>query len=181
METDFKPVRLITGTYMEYGNIVGYCTCDTHRGYLSKVLLRNHKCIEKGCPFLTKHNEEYWGQRTYREQKRINEKTQNKQKKAIKKEQNQQEQEFLNYCKMTAQRLASELGFDMIITRVSRNNDNKLNCDYIIHYVSNRKFDDFKLYFSLAKCLSKSFKKTFRFRRIRTLTGELAMKSHIYK
>lgn len=80
---------------------------------------------------------------------------------------------------MTAQRLASELGFDMIITRVSRNNDNKLNCDYIIHYVSNRKFDDFKLYFSLERCLSNKFKKTFIFRRIRTLNGELAMKSHI--
>lgn len=41
---------------------MGYCNNLSHKGYVSKILLRSHKCIDKQCPLLTKCNLNYWMQ-----------------------------------------------------------------------------------------------------------------------
>lgn len=43
--------RFIDGNY-HTDQRVGYCWNDTHRGFLSKSLMKKHKCVEKGCTYL---------------------------------------------------------------------------------------------------------------------------------
>lgn len=40
---------------------IAYCWCDTHKGYLSVKLMKNHECLKKQCAFLEKYEEHpYW-------------------------------------------------------------------------------------------------------------------------
>ena len=53
-------VTLINRRKGRYSNTVGYCRNLTHRGFVSKAQLKEHDCIEKRCPYFTRHNESYW-------------------------------------------------------------------------------------------------------------------------
>ena len=57
-----KPLetRLIDGNYTKNSNVIARCHLRTHRGYLSKSLVKSHHCIEKKCPFFQKMKPEYW-------------------------------------------------------------------------------------------------------------------------
>jgi hypothetical protein len=59
MATD-KLRRLINGDYSYGENIVARCHIMTHRGYLSKALVKSHDCIAKKCTFFEKLRPEYW-------------------------------------------------------------------------------------------------------------------------
>ena len=56
-----KPVtaRLLNNKiiYTVQKNIVGYCRYNLHRGKLNVKLLREHKCLEKQCPFFDRYEE----------------------------------------------------------------------------------------------------------------------------
>lgn len=48
---------------------VGYCNNYIHRGWLSTVLLKGHKCLEKQCPYLDRNLEHpFW---TYKKRIKI--------------------------------------------------------------------------------------------------------------
>ena len=65
-EEGLYKVTLIDGK-TSYKRPIGYCFCDTHRGYISKELLKSHKCLQKQCPFLRKNEEHpYWNDREKR-------------------------------------------------------------------------------------------------------------------
>ena len=179
--SEFKHVKLLTKQYTDYDNVVGYCHCDTHRGYINKNILRKHNCLEKQCPFFKKHNDEYWNTREATEQSQHNKKQRIKMKKALEKERQKFEQRFFDQCKQIAQQIADDYQYDIIITRVAFNNNASLHCDYLINYVSDKKFDDFKMYFPLTSLLSREFQKSFKMRRIRMLDGSLAMKKDVLK
>jgi len=53
-------VRLINGQIANTENVTARCRSLTHRGYLSKSLVKSHDCIKKKCPFFEKLNPEYW-------------------------------------------------------------------------------------------------------------------------
>jgi len=55
-------VTLLDKNQCKFSNVVGYCNNLSHRGYVSKSLLKSHECIEKQCPLLTKCNANYWTQ-----------------------------------------------------------------------------------------------------------------------
>jgi hypothetical protein len=55
-----SPKRLIDGHYADGKNIIARCHLLTHRGYLSKSLVKSHDCIAKKCTFFEKLNTEYW-------------------------------------------------------------------------------------------------------------------------
>jgi len=55
-------VTLLDKKQCKFSNVVGYCNNLSHRGYISKSLLKSHECVEKQCPLLTKCNANYWTQ-----------------------------------------------------------------------------------------------------------------------
>lgn len=178
--TEFKQVRLITGTPIAYERVVGYCNCDTHKGYLTKNLIDNHECIAKKCPFLHKHNEEYWHQQEARQRSHEKKKNRIKSIKKFAKLQQELEEAFFEECKAAAKQIAEEMDYDITITRV-RHDNGDLNCDYIVFYLSDKKYDDFAKYYPLALELSREYSKSFKLRRVRTIEGKLAMAKDIIK
>lgn len=47
-----RRIRLATGGVQDMlcTKLCGYCYSDAHRGYLTAVTVRKHKCLEKNCP-----------------------------------------------------------------------------------------------------------------------------------
>ncbi|MDR2599219.1 MAG: hypothetical protein LBC73_02980, partial [Oscillospiraceae bacterium] len=52
--------RLIDGNYSYRNNIIARCHYINHRGYLTKNLIKKHKCIEKSCSLFEKLQPKYW-------------------------------------------------------------------------------------------------------------------------
>ena len=52
--------RLIDGHYAKSENVVAFCHVLTHRGYLSKTLVKSHDCLAKKCPFFKPIRPDYW-------------------------------------------------------------------------------------------------------------------------
>jgi len=52
--------RLIDGNYSLTKGIIARCHNQTHRGYLTKNLVKKHQCVEKECSFFEKQKPEYW-------------------------------------------------------------------------------------------------------------------------
>ena len=73
-------VKLINRSRAHEDKVIGYCHLDSHRGYLTKKLLKSHKCLEKKCTFLKKLNPEYWEGREAAEQDQKNKSIEKKQK-----------------------------------------------------------------------------------------------------
>jgi len=71
----FEPLikRLIDGHYADSDKIIARCHLLTHRGFLTKSLVKSHGCIAKKCPFFEKVKSGYWQAIEKKEQeKKIN-------------------------------------------------------------------------------------------------------------
>lgn len=55
----WRPQSFMDKVYRDTDKAVGYCVCDKHRGYLTKGLMKSHRCSEKNCVFL--HYPVKWG------------------------------------------------------------------------------------------------------------------------
>jgi len=53
-------VLLINYNKVNMKNVIGYCHNIIHTGYISKNILKEHKCIEKQCLSFEKYNPDYW-------------------------------------------------------------------------------------------------------------------------
>ena len=62
-----RRMRLFDGSFANMNNVVGWCNSQSHRGYISKGLLKGHECLEKECTAFSKRNPEYWEDRTISE------------------------------------------------------------------------------------------------------------------
>lgn len=50
---------------------VAFCSCNTHRGWLSLKMMREHGCLGKQCPFLKQRKEHpYWEERAKSKERR---------------------------------------------------------------------------------------------------------------
>ena len=47
--------RTINGGQIECKDVVGYCHCNTHPGYLLTKQLKDHECLKKECPWFEKN------------------------------------------------------------------------------------------------------------------------------
>lgn len=63
-EQKVKKVKTSEGTYSGYFDgknrsekPLGFCHYAEHKGYVSSDLLKSHKCLEKGCPLLSKYED----------------------------------------------------------------------------------------------------------------------------
>ncbi|MCL2088712.1 MAG: helix-hairpin-helix domain-containing protein [Oscillospiraceae bacterium] len=70
MDDKYWGVRFINGSRANLSNAIAYCHILTHRGYLSKTLVKSHDCIAKKCPFFEKLKPDYWRSIEAEERKR---------------------------------------------------------------------------------------------------------------
>lgn len=52
--------ELINGDYAATKNIIAHCCFSRHWGYLTKALIKSHRCLAKNCRHFTKLRPEYW-------------------------------------------------------------------------------------------------------------------------
>lgn len=56
-----KMVSCIDGIYRSYDQCIGYCNNICHKGFITAKLLKEHKCLSRGCTFLDPmNNHMYW-------------------------------------------------------------------------------------------------------------------------
>lgn len=59
----YTAYRFIDGVWREV-DPVGFCICNTHKGFLSTDLLKKHQCLRKQCCFLKRYESHpYWNRR----------------------------------------------------------------------------------------------------------------------
>lgn len=69
----------IDGTRSDVNKRVGFCNSNLHKGYLTKKLMDEHECIEKGCHYFIKYEKNaYWQQKNASKEKRQKAKIQKK-------------------------------------------------------------------------------------------------------
>lgn len=67
-----KMVKCIDNIPRSYKHCIGYCHNDCHKGFITKKLLDQHKCLEKKCIFMDPIKEhEYWIYEKKRNEKRM--------------------------------------------------------------------------------------------------------------
>jgi hypothetical protein len=142
--------------------------------------MKQHKCIEKDCPFFERFNRyPYWKSYYSRVIKETNKKEAIKHDKLIKREINKQVNNTLQYYKVTAEKYANLLEFDMCITNVV--NDTAKPGGFVINYVSNNDHNDYYLFIDLCKMMSIIYSASFVLKHIKTPDGYYAVKSDITK
>lgn len=61
----------IDGTKSDVNKRVGFCNNNLHKGYLTKKLMEEHQCIERGCHYFIKYEKNaYWQQKNASKEKR---------------------------------------------------------------------------------------------------------------
>lgn len=133
--------RMLTGELLEIrrGKIVGWCHNHLHKGAVNRSLLEEHDCLGKQCPFLEKNRESpFWeameAERLAKEARKakLREK---KAKKAL-------EEEDLRSLADTWQSYLDDMGSDMQIVRIQRNDA----WSYKVFYVSDQSYPDWHRY-----------------------------------
>lgn len=142
-------------------SIVGYCFFSGHKGYLTKRIMKEHECLQKGCKYFLKFSDyPFWVERARIKKARSEER-----------ELRNANNDIANEIKLMAQRVADKRKYSIIITGVNRKDDNH----YIINYVSDRARNDYYLFFSVLAEISKVFDNmTFYLRHIKNLSGRFA-------
>ena len=163
-----KPVtaRLLTNRiiYTVQKNIVGYCRYNLHRGKLNVKLLREHKCLEKQCPFFDRYEESPYWDKVARAKE---EKARRKREKAAKKQREREEAAFFEELKILFQSYADEAGYTMQIVRV-----HGFQAYIYVYFVSENTFADGKCYKRFLKSAHFFFPHhIIRLRHIRDLDG----------
>jgi hypothetical protein len=164
-EDKYVKVKIISGesVTVKEKNIVGFCLCDRHRGYITRTNLKNHDCIAKKCPFLRKKKDNpYW------ENVKIFKDKRKQQKQAfsdMKKNNARQEKLWAGEC----QRIADLSGYPITIISVKKlTAKNKV----MIFYVSGKNKDDSHRFRLLAKEFSDRYQINAEIRHIKNLDGD---------
>lgn len=132
------------------GNVVGYCRYHLHPGYLTKSLVKKHKCIEKKCHFLDKSvNPAYW------------ERFQEQQKPEKHKKPKESYDEIIAY--------ANEHIRDGFTVHGARMGENQL---LKLFYTSYHAFDDSDMLTGLERECKAKFKMQIKFVHIKNADGE---------
>ena len=142
-------------------NYVGYCHYTPHRGVLTKTLLKNHECLEKGCFYFEKNKDN-----PYVDNVKQSEKAQKQEKKTAKKL-NKQKKRKAELLKENIQEIADISRLDIRIISVREITERK----HIIYYISREARDDRREYVNLLialRCVSKGH---YEMRHIKDING----------
>ena len=150
--------------------IVGYCYNMRHTGYLTVALMNSHDCIGKKCPFFERFEDyPYW----VKEANRSKEKERKRQKREDELDMQRKQEQKLSRLHSTAQEIARESGFPIIITRVTQSSSGR-RPEYIVNYVSDARYNDYHPYFDLAIQLSQIERGRYVLRHVKLPDGRYA-------
>lgn len=81
LDKNYKNYTTVNGGKCTVGQRIGYCWLEKHRGYITKQILEEHKCIEKNCSFFQKYEDaQYWKEKEKRKKLRQERKQKDKEK-----------------------------------------------------------------------------------------------------
>lgn len=148
-------VKLVSGTMAnsQLKKLVGYCHCDTHKGYLNKVLMEEHQCIEKKCPFFERYEDyPYWT--NLRQRKEAKEKA----RKPREEQRAQEEKKTAAEIRQAEKYIYKEIrekSYPIEITNVSLQRCSQTGRKYfIVNYVSDLPINDKREYQSIVLSIS---------------------------
>lgn len=170
----FRRVLLIDGISQKIDtkSVIGYCHCSKHKGYLNVSLLKSHDCIKKECVYLEKF-EDYPFWVNYMNSQKAKERRKQAKKQSVKSKAEHKEsvERKMNALLESAQGIADKLGYPIRVVKVSPRADTKENYEYIVNYVSDIPYDDWRLYYDLALTLGKCFGGKYILKHIKRLDG----------
>lgn len=172
-----RKVYLIDGSFrkVRINNIVGYCKYHLHKGYVNIELLQKHKCIEKKCCFLDKFDiYPFWVSYNRKEQLKQMKKEENLKIKKQKEEIKKKRQKLNDVLIQRAKYWAEVLNFNIVITNAFQKSNSDNNCEYIINYVSENAYDDWKEYFNLALHMKRKKSERYILKHIKFSNGKYA-------
>lgn len=154
-------------------NIVGFCHCGLHRGYMTSKTIKSHECLEKACHHLEKYEDcSYWKTKREYEEAQRRKKEQLKLDKFIEQKRAKELQNKLDSMKMIAEQLIGDTShYEVHITKIEQ--ISKYN--YKIFYVTEDSdfcYSTFTKY--VAENMKKSFGAGFAFQRMKNAYGEYA-------
>ncbi len=172
---EYCDAKLIDGSFstVKTASIVGYCQSTLHRGYITKKLLKQHKCLERKCSSFRKIPHSTFWQSQELEQKR---KEEVKAKKLLREEKEEAFQNRLNEMKIYASKISHKLFPELTVTNIRKNRE---EYGYIINYVTDTKNNDYYLYLQLAREMSAKFLCRFILRKAKLPSGHYATKEDI--
>lgn len=165
---EYQFVKLVNGAHcnIKSSNLIGVCHSMRHKGYISKALAFEHKCLQKDCNKLEKFSTyPFWTEKELAEKQKKNTKEKQKAKRKAQKE--------VIADMVTEARAYSEgCGFPVIVTNIIE--ERSKHGSYIVNYVSDSKYDDSKKYSSISKHLNQCFEKKFTIKKVKHPNGGYA-------
>lgn len=129
LDKNYKNYTTVNGGKCTVGQRVGYCWLDKHRGYITKQILEEHKCIEKNCSFFQKYEDApYWKEKEKRKKLR-------QERKQKEKEKQNAEEKLLNLFRNKTQHIE-----DFAITSVVKEG-NVFKVSYVSLYYVNLNYE----------------------------------------
>lgn len=165
---EYQFVKLVNGAHcsIKSSNLIGVCHSMRHKGYISKALAFEHKCLQKECGKLEKFSTyPFWTEKALAEKQKKNAKEK-------KKEKNKAQKEAIADMVAQARAYSEDCGFPIIVTNIIE--ERSKNESYIVNYVSDNKYDDSKKYRSISKHLSQCFEKNFIMKKVKHPNGGYA-------
>lgn len=161
-------VHLLDGTtVVNLDSLVGYCFYPVHKGYVTKIMLKEHDCINKHCPFLNKFLDfPYWTHL----QEENNAKEIHRQERALSRKMQSIDKEILEKIKTLAQMTADEKDYSIIVTSVSKTGRKH----YTINYVSDNARSDWNQYYSIVDDIKAHINARFYLKHIKKANGRYA-------
>jgi hypothetical protein len=158
-------------SYVNIGNIAGYCHNFLHTGYVTQNVLSGHGCIGKECRYFERFEEfPLWANREEKEEKKAEEKARRKQKEA---EKQNKKAALLEKYRQTAIEVAAKYHYPITIVAVrERGTDGK---EVYVFFISESERNDTRLYNNIAVDLRWKYPKVkFIVRRIMRSDGTCA-------
>lgn len=164
----YKPV------FVKVNSIVGYCHNYNHTAYLTKGIMKEHQCLEKGCFFFEKfHDYPYWKsqRRIQRARERQKAERENEQKRQAVLVARRKKKE--DAVMSAAKAFAEAHNYPIIITRVAYMKGDRC-WRYIINYVSDCPHSDWRNYRPMISALRERFGCGYSLRRVKMPNGKWA-------
>lgn len=147
-------------------SVIGCCHSVAHPGKLTKLLLYEHKCLEKQCRYLERYKDRaFWAE--YRKRKQPATSKYSKLR-AEKKGQKRAEGSLLRGLRDSFQRYADATGAEILVVRVEPVNRHT----YRAFYVSDNPFPDWNLFPAFLEAVGRAYPShNISLRRIKDLDG----------
>ena len=167
-KNEFIEVKLLTGDTetVSNKNVIGYCHFSEHKGYVTRNLLKSHKCDTKSCHYLEKYEDNsYWAAI---DQIKVAECRKKETARRLRQEKEKLQKEWV----ATAQNIANDYGYKVKVIEIRKVPKKK---KYILFYISKISDNDCYRYVNLAKDFGASLNGKVELRHIIDIKGNYAV------